>query len=95
MEIIGKEETLILEAINISLGGVFLSSDGQDLSEYQPGAPVDVLIFDPHSMARHAVRTPAKVVRHEPNGIALQWEVDEAVSHHLGRLLKALNQRPK
>ena len=95
VEIVGSSETLILHAVNISLGGVLLASDGHSLAEYPVGASVDVLIFDPQSTTRRAVRTPATVVRHEDKGMALQWEMGESVSRHLGRLLKSLNQRSK
>jgi hypothetical protein len=84
------DETLILPARNLSLGGIYLGSDGHDLGAFPVGAALEVLVFDAVDEARPAVRAQAVVVRHEQAGMALRWKTDGAVIRELEVLLEAL-----
>jgi hypothetical protein len=85
------QETLILPARNISLGGVYLARDGNNLKSFAPGEHVEVMLFDATDESRPPVRASAQVIRHDPNGMALTWStVDPKVAKKLVNLLETL-----
>lgn len=89
-----EAETVVLPARNLSLGGVFLDSDGHDLSRFPDGMILDVLIFDAQDDATPPVRSPARVVRHEGDSMALMWNAtDPVVTEVLASLLAKLRPR--
>jgi hypothetical protein len=84
-------ETLILPARNISLGGLYLARDGNDLRSFTAGEQVEVMLFDATDESRPPVRASAQVIRHDPNGMALTWStVDPDVAKKLVALLETL-----
>jgi hypothetical protein len=87
------EETLVLPARNISLGGLYLASDGNDLSHLSVGAIVQITLFDALDEGKPYVRGDAQVVRHEgKTGLALTWaSSDPVVARKLASLLERLN----
>ncbi len=90
-------ETVILPALNISLGGVFLAADGHDLSEFDVGAELDVQVFDALDERKAPVRLRAEVLRRAEDGIALQWtSTDSECALKLAKLLNTMKpKRPK
>jgi hypothetical protein len=86
-------ETLVLPARNISLGGLYLGCDGNDLSHLSLGDIVEVTLFDAIDEGKPYVRGDAQVVRHEGEaGIALTWaSADPVVARKLASLLERLN----
>ncbi len=86
------EETLVLPARNISLGGLYLEADGNDLSQIAPGEIVEIMLFDAIDEGRVEVRADAQVLRHQPDGIALTWaSTDPIIARKLAALLERLN----
>jgi hypothetical protein len=87
-------ETVILPALNISLGGVFLAADGHDLSGLALGEEIDVQVFDAR---KPPVRLHAEVMRHDPTGMALQWtSADSQSALELAKLLNSMQpKKPK
>jgi hypothetical protein len=93
-------ETVILPARNLSLGGVSLEADGNDLGRFAVGTVIDVLIFDAVDETTPPVRAPAKVLRHDRiagkgvGSMALMWNAtDPKVSELLAALLHKLKPR--
>lgn len=96
VELRGAGETLILPARNLSLGGVSLAADGHDLSSFADGRSFEVMIFDAVDEANPPVRAPAKVIRHDADGMALMWTIsDPEMSEKLARLLETLKPKKK
>jgi hypothetical protein len=94
VELLRHGETVILPALNISLGGVFLGGDGHDLSEFAVGSELEVQVFDALSERKPPVRLQARVMRQDPSGIALQWtSTDADCARQLAKLLASM--RPK
>jgi hypothetical protein len=87
------DETLILPARNLSLGGVSLGTDGHDLSSMAVGGVHELVLFDALDEATPPVRAPAEVVRHEREAIAFKWSQPEAATRQLSALLKTLRPR--
>lgn len=71
--------TLVLPARNISLGGIYLAADGKRLNRLRVGDPVEVTVFDLLDEAKHVIRTTARVVRNEGQGIGLSWSTTDPV----------------
>jgi hypothetical protein len=90
-------EAVVLPARNLSLGGVSLAADGYDLSRFEHGMVIDVLIFDALDETTAPVRSSARVLRHDPNGsMALMWNAtDPVVAGALASLLHKLKPRKK
>jgi hypothetical protein len=87
-------ESLILPARNLSLGGVSLGSDGNDLSKFTVGSELDVLVFDAIDESNPPVRAAARVLRHDGDYLALMWAAtDPDTTKKLATLLETL--RPK
>ena len=90
------DETVILPARNLSLGGVSLDADGHDLSRFEVGVVIDVLIFDAVDETTPPVRSPARVLRHDETGLALMWNAtDPKVADVLATFLRKLQPRRK
>lgn len=66
------DETFILSVSNLSLGGVFLLADGQDLSKVTVGGEHEIAITDGDDPQKEVV-VRARVLRREAAGIALKW----------------------
>lgn len=93
VEIHRGDETLILPARNVSQGGIYLGSDGNDLSGFGVGHVLELLLFDAADESRAPVRGTAYVVRLDPAGMALSWSDDPAIAANVDRLLRSLNQK--
>ncbi len=83
-------ETLVLPARNLSLGGMYLGADGNDLKAIKHGSSVEVLLFNAVDESHPAVRAGASVVRVDQDGIALRWLENSDTSLALASLLEAL-----
>ena len=94
VEVKASSETMILPALNISLGGVYLAADGHDLTGVALGSRLDVQVFDALDETKRPVRLNAEVVRFDDQGIALRWlSVDALEASELSRLMDTL--KPK
>src|SRR5689334_462396 len=65
VEVHQGDETLILPARNLSLGGIYLGSDGNDLRRFKVGTSVEVLLFNAVDETHPPVRAGATIVRHD------------------------------
>lgn len=86
-------ETLVLPARNLSLGGIFLGSDGHDLATLPIGHQVELLVFNAADEEAPAVRALAEVVRHDEAGVGLKWREDRETSKQIASLLHASSGR--
>ncbi len=92
VEVHHGEATLVLPARNISLGGLYLAADGNDLSVLTMGDVVEVMLFDAIDEGKPTVRADAMVVRLDVDGVAITWaSTDPVVAHKLASLLERLN----
>ena len=90
-----SSETMLLPALNISLGGVYLAADGHDLTGIALGSRLDVQVFDALDEHKRPVRLDAEVVRHDAQGMALRWlSVDALEATELARLMESLQPKP-
>jgi len=80
------EGMIVLTVRNISVGGVFVCSDGHDLSSFVVGSRHELTIFTPSDVHREMV-VRGKVVRHEPDGMALEWRQDDTASLKLSEMI--------
>jgi len=87
------DETLILPARNLSLGGIFLGADGNNLETLPIGHQVELLVFNAGDEDSPAVRAFAEVVRHDDDGVGLKWREDRETSKQIASLLHATAQR--
>lgn len=96
VELKSAEENFILPARNISLGGVYLTADGHDISGFSIGATVEVQVFDALDARHKSVQLEARVVRIESAGMALMWSsTDPDAAAQLAKLLQSLRPKPK
>jgi hypothetical protein len=86
-------ETLILPARNLSLGGIFLANDGNDLASLRIGTQVELLVFDAANEGSPAVRAFAEVVRLDSQGLGLRWREDRETSKQIASLLQSASAR--
>ena len=94
VELHDGEETTVLPAKNLSLGGIFVAADGNNLIDaFGIGHTVEVLLFNAADENHPAVRGKAKVVRFDTEGMALKWEPDIGVQKQLAKLLDAIKPR--
>ena len=94
VELHAEAETVLLPARNISLGGVYLESDGHDLGAFAVGMEVEVLVLDALDDASDPVRLVGEIVRHDGDGLALMWaESDPDAAMALANLLDRLQPR--
>jgi hypothetical protein len=92
VEVRSGKETLALPARNISLGGVYVGADGNNLKRIAVGDQVEVTLFDLNDDARPTVRATAQVVRNDGKGLALTWaSTDPVVARKLAELLGRLH----
>ena len=85
-------ERLLLPVKNISLGGVLLATDGQDLSGFPVGSRHPIVVFHPDDPGKHAT-VKAEVVRHDEFGLAFNWP-SELARATIALLLESLPPRP-
>jgi hypothetical protein len=94
VELKKANETLVLAARNISLGGVLLEADDHEIERFPLGGVVDIHLcdaFDPESPAWHA---QAQVIRHEHDAMALMWVGDDPDTlHQLDGILRRMKQK--
>jgi cytosine/adenosine deaminase-related metal-dependent hydrolase len=91
VELHAGDETLVLPARNISLGGAYLAADGHDLGRLEIGMELEVLVFDALDETRAPVRLYGEVVRLDGHGVALMWaDSDPEVAHNVAALLHRL-----
>jgi hypothetical protein len=94
VELHAANETIVLPARNISLGGVYLSSDGHDLAEFEIGMELEVLVFDALDEKRKPVRVVGEIVRHDGEGLALMWaDSDPDIAIRVAKLLDQLQPK--
>jgi hypothetical protein len=95
VELHGGAETAVLPAKNLSLGGMYVSADGNDLTDsFRVGKVVEVLVFDAGDENRPAAKGKAKVVRFDTEGMALKWEPDLNTQKQIAKLLDAIRRAP-
>lgn len=95
VEVKASSETMLLPALNISLGGVYLAADGHDLTGLALGSRLDVQVFDALDEHKQPVRLDAEVVRFDAQGMALKWlSSDARQAAELQRLLDSLQPKP-
>jgi hypothetical protein len=94
VELHAAKETMLLPARNISLGGAYLTSDGHDLSMFDVGMELEVVVFDALDEKRKPVRLVGEIVRHDGDGLALMWaDSDPDVALALAKLLNRLQPK--
>jgi hypothetical protein len=94
VELHAAEETMLLPARNISLGGVYLRSDGHDLGMFDIGMEVEVVVFDALDEKRKPVRLVGEIVRVDDDGLALMWaDSDPEIALSLAKLLNQLQPK--
>jgi hypothetical protein len=84
-------ERLLLPVKNISLGGVLLATDGNDLSTFPVGTKHQIVVFHPDDPGKNAT-VKAEVVRHDEAGMALSWP-SELARATIALLLESLPPR--
>jgi hypothetical protein len=96
VEVHAHDETVILPAGNISLGGCYLAADGHDLAAFEMGTQLDVAVFDALDADKEPVRLEAEVVRVDEEGVALMWSTtDPNAAMELAQLLESLTLKPR
>ena len=91
VEVHADDVTLVLPARNISLGGIYLAADGNDLDALPVDEEVEIMVFDALDEGETAVRAMAKIVRRDREGVALTWATtDPIVARKLAGLLERL-----
>jgi hypothetical protein len=94
VEVHTAAETVILPARNISLGGVYLASDGHDLTSFAVGTEIEVQVFDALDEGNQPVKLAGQVVRHDDVGMALMWAYsDPDIAFRLGALLQSMQEK--
>ena len=94
VELHAAEETVVLPARNISLGGVYLSADGHDLAMFEVGMALEVLVFDALNEQRKPVQLVGEIVRLDGDGLALMWaDSDPDVAIRVAKLLDQLQPK--
>jgi PilZ domain-containing protein len=94
VELHAEDETLLLPARNISLGGAYLAADGHDLGMFDVGMELEVQVFDALNESRKPVRLTGEIVRHDGDGLALMWaDSDPDVALSLAKLLNRLQPK--
>ena len=96
VELHAANETIVLPARNISLGGVYLSADGHDLEHFEVGMELEVLVFDALDEQRKPAQLVGEIVRHDGDGLALMWaDSDPDVAIRVVQLLDQLQPRTR
>lgn len=92
MELNGGDEVLILSVQNLSVTGVLVAADGHDLGQFLVGNSYQLSVFDPEN-ERYQVEVVARVVRKQPDALALTWD-DEAALFRMQSLIQRLEPKP-
>jgi hypothetical protein len=88
------DETLILYARNISLGGVALEAELRELEQLPVGTTHEVLLFDAANEEIKPLALVGVVVRHDLTGFAMMWtNTDAETAFALASLLSRLKPR--
>ena len=82
--------TVALPLVNASLTGALVSRTRGDLPQLRSGQMLFITLFATDDVARQ-VDLSARVVRVEPESLALDWSGDSVGTHALARLLDALS----
>jgi hypothetical protein len=90
VEVHQDEETLILPARNLSIGGIFLGADGHDLARLKVGSVVEILVFNGTDENHPPLRASAKVVRHDKEGVGFKWQETPDTKKAISSLLDAI-----
>src|SRR5579859_7822976 len=90
VELVTGGESVVLPVKNMSVSGLLLSADGNDLSKFPVGSDQAITIFDPGNPALK-VPVRARIIRHAADGLALTWTAVDTILE-VGRLLKALRK---
>jgi PilZ domain len=91
VELHRAQETLVLPARNISLGGLYLAADGNDLSSLAVGEVVQIMLFDVADEGQPTVRADATIIRKDKEGLGLTWaSTDPVIARKLATLLERL-----
>jgi len=96
-------EVHILEAANVSRGGLFLSGNPPDYPDLVAGADVDLVIFannadelDAHASRARIARIEPETHEHQPAGFGLAFTaIDERNVTRLERLIEHVPKRSK
>src|SRR6476659_393348 len=89
VELVSGSETLVLAARNVSMGGIFVACDGNDLTGLKIGSEVELMVFDAQADDSAAVRATAEVVRRDGTGVGLRWKDDKQMASQLAALLSS------
>ncbi len=88
----GKKR-VILTVCNLSTTGVLLEADEKEAKMLPIDSEHEISIFDRDHEQHRTVKVAAKVVRHDPRGVALTWSGDDAVIAKLEKLIETLRPR--
>ena len=80
-------EIIILTVRNISMGGVFVCNDGYALSAFAIGSRHELTIFTPSDLDKNLV-VRGRIVRHDQDGMALEWRTDDTSAVRLAALIR-------
>ena len=84
---------IVLPVRDMSLSGLYLSAEPRDLPSLPPvGATLELMLFASDDVSRE-VDVKAKVVRHAPDGIAIDWSEDLAATYRIALLMETLPTR--
>jgi hypothetical protein len=87
-------ERLVLTTRNLSLGGVALTAAREQVARLPVGSRHIVTLFDGADPHVEPVRTIALVVRHDGDGVALRWIIEDAkTAPALVRLMDHIKKR--
>lgn len=88
-----KKTRVILTVCNISTTGVLLEADEKETAKFPLESEHEIAIFDRDHEQHRTVKVVAKVVRHDPRGVALTWVADDAAAAKIARLIELLKPR--
>jgi hypothetical protein len=78
---------VVLPAINISVGGIYVLADGNDLDDFSIGSQHEITVTAPGERSVAPVRATATVVRQDADGMALMW-VEESTKTRILALIE-------
>ena len=89
-------QTVLLKTRNVSLGGVLLEASAKDKRLLPVGKVLQVVLFKAMDEEDRGVAVTAGVVRHDPDAVALVWNVtDPDTAWDLADLIEKLKPRAK
>jgi hypothetical protein len=71
-------DALIFPAIDLSLGGILLQVNVGAVFKFRVGVLYQLTLFDPRDQSLAPLKLEARVVRHDPRGVAFEWGPEEA-----------------